>query len=1044
MKRREFIFKSTFAGLALTSAAPLLEINIADAAANPEVEDPTSVMHYDFTKNPGAIAKDLSGHGNDGKITNAKWIANDNGQPGALRFDASSWVDCGKGDPVRVNGDMTMEMGIRLNKPITEQKLGQIFLGIVGFQFAESQYSTLAFYYNNADDKREMMVEPVDNRILSDKWKHIAVVVAYPRMRFYCDGELIRDAYMPFPGIDGSRQFKKTIGGETGGTLEMDLKDFRLYQRALTLPEINANAQNKSIAMPVSRDLAVEPNWYKNTIDVRLTSRNKDDAGRTVEISLRKPNGTVILPMQQLKLSDVSMNGSGRYCATATLPFSETIHGQSLKAVAQISGINAAVENAFTLKKPDWIHTKDGHSEKVLSPWTPVTTNVQHDKISVGIWGRNYDFGPAPFLRQVKTKEVEILTAPMTLNGQIGGKNIEWNNGKTALGDASQKAATVVQSYQSNGAALHISANTEFDGYTIYDCEIKATQDIDINNLKLDIPLKSQYATLCYGDRVLPEKNKDLYTEWYSGAVKGDLSFQFSPNIWLGNEDLGLTWQAESDQYWHNADPQKAIQILPQGKSTFFRANFIDTPTHLAAGQTLHYKFALLATPIKPLKRDGWSWRIAVNEPQGADLNLPDRKTNGEPTLPYYHQIGIRNLFTNSSDIWPWPMPVHQKYIDALHRMIGTAHNAGVKVHPYLIHQRVPVVVPEFNIYGLDMANRPLKQYVESTAQPDLPRSGVVAIKYGANSQGCVFMCPNSLALQDAYIHSLAQRLKIFGDDGVYLDGTVHIGPLCENLEHGDGYHDAEGKIHGTYATFGVRKFMQRIYTVVKEHNPDDIVDVHCSWGWNPAGLAYADVQWNGEQFGPKYHYKGVPDGYIPSALSLAQFRTEFTGRQIGIGAEMLTYRLGKPNLCAAISLLHDISPRLYTNSFDNFSRASDSYYSQVPKIWKMRDEFDADEAQKYFYYNNQDYVKVGEEDCYATLLKNPKTGLLCLVSNLSRDHQDVKIQLDLHSLGLAGHPLKAFNPLTKKALQIADNGQITIPLDSMQWMYIWVKLAEN
>ena len=1040
MKRREFIIKSTFAGLALTSAAPLLGVRIAEA--DPNTDDPTSVLHYNFTKDPGAIAKDLSSHNNDGKIANAQWIAQNNDQPGALRFKDSSWIDCGQGDPVRINGDMTMEMWIRLNRPISEQKIGHIFLGTAGFQLSESQYSTIAFYYNNSDDTRELMVEPVDNRLIDDEWAHVAIVAAYPRIHFYRDGKLWRDAYMPFPGIDGSRQNRKTIGNPSGGTLAMDLREFRLYRRALMLPEIQSHAQQKTINPPAVRELAVEPDWYHDHIAVRFTSLDEKSAMHDVEISL-KNSAESIIATQQIKPADVSQNNSGRYVATAIFPLNQALQGKTFNAAARIENTVTA-EKSFTLNKPEWIHTKEGYSQKVLSPWIPVKTNVQPGKVRVGIWGRTYDFGPEPFLQQITTKDQEILDSPITLSGQINEKKIQWA-GETNLKSATDTEATVQQTYQSNGATLHISAKTEYDGYTIYTCELKAMRDLDIRQLKLDIPLKSQFATLCYGDRVLPEKNSDLYTEWYSGAVKGPLSFQFSPNIWLGNEELGLTWQAESDQYWHNADSQKAIEILPQGKSTFFRANFVDTPIHLAAGQSLQYRFALLATPIKPLKRDAWSWRIAIDEPQGADLTLPDRKAEGgKSILDFYRGVGIKNLYTNASDIWPWPMPRHQQYTDALHRMITAAHRAGIRIYPYLIHQRFPVMVPEFDIYGLNMANRPLKTYVESTNPPGSLRPGPLALDYGANSQGCVFMCCSSMAMQDAYIYSLAQRLKIFGDDGVYLDGTVHIGPLCENHDHGDGYLGEDGKIHGTYPTFAIREFMKRIYTVVKEHDPDGIVDAHCSWGWNPAGLAYADVQWNGEQFGPRFQMKGVPDGYIPSALTLEQFRTEFTGRQLGIGAEMLTYRLGKPNLCAAIALLHDISPRLYTNSFDNFSRASDPYYASVPKIWKMRDEFGMEQAQKYFYWNNQDYVTVGGQDCYATLFNNTKTGVLCLISNLSRDHQEVTLHLDLNKLGLAGQQLKAFNPLTQNTVSLLENGQITIPMDSLQWMYVWIKPAEK
>jgi hypothetical protein len=527
-------------------------------------------------------------------------------------------------------------------------------------------------------------------------------------------------------------------------------------------------------------------------------------------------------------------------------------------------------------------------------------------------------------------------------------------------------------------------------------------------------------------------------SQWYSGEVKGDLAFKFGPSIWLGNAELGLCWQTESDQNWHNADKNKVIEILPRGQTTLFKLHFVDVSTQLKAGQSLHYKFALLATPVKSLLRDGWALRVARSEPYGADFDLPGRQIKGEPALKYYKEIGVRNLFINVNDIWPWPMPVHQTFIDAYHKMVAAAHQYGMKLYPYMIHRRFPVNVPEFDTYGLSMMCRPATQYVQATNPPGSPRPGPLSVAYGADSQGAFLFCPESPELQDAYIHSLAEHVKTFGDDGVYLDGTVHIGP-CENMEHGCGYKDADGTIHPTYPTFGVHEFMKRIYTVIKRNNPDSVIDAHCSWSYNPAGLAFADILWNGEQW-HQYARTGAPGGYISGVLSLSQFRTEFMGTQLGVAAEMLTYRLGDPMKCAAISLLHDISPRFITTGFDPLTQKGDSYNTLIPRIWKMREAFDAEHAEKMFYWNNQAYVTVSPEKCYATLLRNPKTGLLVFVSNLSRDKREVAVHLNLKKLGLAGQNLKALEPLTNTTLEMTPDGQFSVPLDSEGWAYIWLQ----
>jgi len=101
---------------------------------------------------------------------------------------------------------------------------------------------------------------------------------------------------------------------------------------------------------------------------------------------------------------------------------------------------------------------------------------------------------------------------------------------------------------------------------------------------------------------------------------------------------------------------------------------------------------------------------------------------------------------------------------------------------------------------------------------------------------------------------------------------------------------------------------------VVKQRRPDGIVDIHYSFGQNTAGLAYADVLWTGEQW---HHLRLTGAKYIPGELTLEKFRAEFMGRQLGVAAETLAYRLGPQMRVAAISLLHDIPNRPNTPGFD-------------------------------------------------------------------------------------------------------------------------------
>jgi len=696
-----------------------------------------------------------------------------------------------------------------------------------------------------------------------------------------------------------------------------------------------------------------------------------------------------------------------------------------------------------SLKKPEWVDPREGYADAVLPPWTPVAAEEKPDgAVEVRVWGRRYQFSGSPFPSEIETQGANLLAAPITLTGRTDGQAIAWEGSSLSLREVSKTEASLEQSFDSGPLSLCAKARIEYDGYMVFDCELKAGRDVSLDELTLTIPLRTQYATLGYGDRVFPEDSKIPIAAWYSRAVRGDLAFRFSGNIWLGDEERGLCWQSESDEDWRCTDPQKAIEILPRGDTTTFQAHFVDTPTKLAGDKTLRYRFALIATPIKPILRDSWGLRLMRSEPYGADLDLPDRKTSGKPTLQYCAEVGIRRLFINVNDVWPDPMPVHPKFSRALHRLMDEAHAHGIKLHDYVIHQRYPTATRQFDVHGLHMAKRPVHQYLPGGNPPGSERPGPVTREYGADSQGTVYMCAKSKALQDAYIHSLARRLDEYGDDGVYLDGTPQFVP-CRNTLHGCGYRGSDGSLRPTLPVFAAREFMKRIYTVVKKRRPDAVVDAHASFGQNFPALAYADVLWTGEQW---WHLRKTGTEHIASELTLDMFRTEFMGRQSGVAADTLSYRLGSRMKVAATSLLHDVPVRPNNTGLDQMLKSGapgqSSYTQLILKLWQVRDQFGAEEAatEKLFYWQNQAYVRVSPEKCYATLLKHPKNGVLAFITNLRMDAQTVTAELNCEKLGLRVLELEVFDALSEESIAISADGKLSVRLGSEEWLYVWLR----
>lgn len=1014
-----------------------------------EKKDNDLVLLYTFAENTGNKVIDESGFGNNGEAHNAQYIDSEQGRRGIMRFNGSNaYIDCGDAKTTQVEGDFSFSMWVRLNDDLKNGH--SLVFGestSSSFWFAFAQYNTLAMYYRYKSPiyGLERMAIPVDRTIIGPDWSHITVVVEYPRCRFYCNGKLVEDAWMIVPGMGKVwSSSRKYLGGTPKGHgAPIDVDELRLYRRALTADEVKALAAGHELPPRHEIELALEPQWYRNELIFRLNTKGVANDKCSAEFNIAALGWNKDY-RKKIKIFEPAATGTRRGAAVLTLPLDQ-LTGKAGEAVVKIMTSDgktlATVKKPFLIEKPDWVHTREGYSDDVPAPWTPVKVGRTQDGFKVGVWGRTYTFGKTPFLVQVESAGADMLASPMQLATEVDGKDSNWQYVSAELVSSDPKSCVISQTFKNKSLTLKTTATIEYDGYILFDTVLEASKACRVDELILDIPVKSEHARFGYGDKVypMPMNPKKPMGMFFSGAITKDLAFRFSPNVWVGDDQRLLCWQAESDQFWNYGNIDKAIEILPRDKVTAIRANFIDQATAMKASEKRNIQFALLATPSKPWRQNAMDLRLIRSEPWGEDFNLPDRRTDGRPTLKYLADKGVKQLFYRTACVWPYPMPLGNEWFSQhLKRLVEAAHQAGLKIHPYLLHQRYPVVVPEFEFNGLMMVKRPIEIMKEGGKPRNTPRPGSLSIENGVQSQAVVFITYQSMAVQDSYLHSLGQRLDKYGEDGLFLDGTAHLPPGA-NLELGAGYLDKDGKLHQTYPTFAVRKFMQRLYNVVKSRKPDAVIDLHCSFGNNPAGQAYADVLWTGEHW---WHLRSKGTNYIAEEFPLDMARTEFSGRQQGIPVQMIAYRLGSRMKVSATSLLLDTPVRSNNKGLDQLSSApanskEKNHFQVMTKVWEVREKFDTRNARILFYYENGDYVRVSPEQCYSTIFVHPQNGVLAFVTNRSPEKQNVKLTFNLDKLNMRGDKLKAVDALDDKPLTVAPDGSITIPLGSEEWTYM-------
>jgi hypothetical protein len=208
------------------------------AGPAPAVEDPNLVGWWKFDEGGGTVAKDSSGHGNDGTVYgNPQWGSGYSG--GGLEFDGvDDYVDCGS-DP---SLDLTAwTITFWLNAAENKNYSGFVIKGLD----AAENYEVLGFADGSMHfpitfrDGTRTFVNTAGGTIVVGEWSHFAYSYNSARgRRFYKDGTLMfSDAQSGTPQsstdpltIGNERPLSRFVNGIMG--------DVRIYNRALTDAEI--------------------------------------------------------------------------------------------------------------------------------------------------------------------------------------------------------------------------------------------------------------------------------------------------------------------------------------------------------------------------------------------------------------------------------------------------------------------------------------------------------------------------------------------------------------------------------------------------------------------------------------------------------------------------------------------------------------------------------------------------------------------------------------------------------------------------------------
>lgn len=300
----------------------------------------------------------------------------------------------------------------------------------------------------------------------------------------------------------------------------------------------------------------------------------------------------------------------------------------------------AVASSAFTRPEgPSWLGSPEGLGEEVLAPWTPVQAKGR----VVNVWGRSYEFDGLPLPCTIRTAGASILAEPLRVVAVVNGSPQEWKARHTSVSNRQPAAATIRTFAESEALNLAATVRTEYDGMVRSDLVIEPRQPVAIDSLALEVPLKAEHARYLYH---FPGRWGSAYN---AGALPREgFTSAFRPFVWLGDEDRGLAWFAESDQGFFPLDADDVIEIRRAGDQVLLRIRIIGAARQVT--EPLRYTFGMQATPVKPLKPDVWDFRICHHGGYG----IQDRPWSATATLTY-PAAGHIDLAQGTFEAWVRP-----------------------------------------------------------------------------------------------------------------------------------------------------------------------------------------------------------------------------------------------------------------------------------------------------------------------------------------------------------------------------------------------------
>jgi len=320
-------------------------------------------------------------------------------------------------------------------------------------------------------------------------------------------------------------------------------------------------------------------------------------------LALRPEKGGALLAERSGKLPTAAGGES--------MPVPDLPEGDYTLTLTLSGGAETVIEErAIRRDRPEWEGNQLGREDIVVPPFTPL--EVDADTPVVRSVLRSHTHGAAGLWNQVVSRDRELLAGPVRIEVTRGGTIHTAAGASPRMIEATPTRVRGEAEWTAGPLSGATRFSYDYDGMKMITLELSPTQT-EVDRVQLVIPLKASEAWLMhpvttrlrqhFAGRIPGGEGK----VWDSSNVPNRLNGTFVPYIYVGGPERGICFAADNDRDWITERNVPMMVIDREGDTVLLRLNLVAKPSRLDRPRTL--RFALQATPAKPMPEEPYNWR---------------------------------------------------------------------------------------------------------------------------------------------------------------------------------------------------------------------------------------------------------------------------------------------------------------------------------------------------------------------------------------------------------------------------------------------------